>query len=380
MALQQRKLLLHFDINKTLIVSDVAGGVGTEQMINSLLSEVAWGKINADTQAWELLSEEPSVCAPDESTGWMTFNEYLENILKPEKAQKRAVKTSFTEEGKIGESFRPAYERILNALALPEDVRAAAAAAVPALAGGQCFILPCFFELLLALQARGRAFSLVFRTFGHDLPQIAEEFNAFCEGRHPCWPHARMDGTGGTADRRLKLPQASGKFYRDGEGGDGMHLAMIDSTTQLVEISHGVEEVWKTIIEKSAGGTTLGLSDCYPWWRDNNESDTSGKLLLVAGDEEHGEEEVGVAAEGGAPSSAPPRAAAAAAPLALFFDDNVERDRAHIVDVRRAAPGAPPVPFARSKDRFIFKAEPFAAILDRQYYINALELLESNNV
>mmetsp|Transcript_35360 Transcript_35360/g.55540 ORF Transcript_35360/g.55540 Transcript_35360/m.55540 type:complete len:241 (-) Transcript_35360:2698-3420(-) len=133
MALQQRKLLLHFDINKTLIVSDVAGGVGTEQMINSLLSEVAWGKINADTQAWELLSEEPSVCAPDESTGWMTFNEYLENILKPEKAQKRAVKTSFTEEGKIGESFRPAYERILNALALPEDVRAAAAAAaVPA--------------------------------------------------------------------------------------------------------------------------------------------------------------------------------------------------------------------------------------------------------
>eukprot|EP00639_Heterosigma_akashiwo_P009353 CAMPEP_0194602972 /NCGR_PEP_ID=MMETSP0292-20121207/29969_1 /TAXON_ID=39354 /ORGANISM="Heterosigma akashiwo, Strain CCMP2393" /LENGTH=357 /DNA_ID=CAMNT_0039465319 /DNA_START=113 /DNA_END=1185 /DNA_ORIENTATION=+ len=357
MALQQRKLLLHFDINKTLIVSDVAGGVGTEQMINSLLSEVAWGKINADTQAWELLSEEPSVCAPDESTGWMTFNEYLENILKPEKAQKRAVKTSFTEEGKIGESFRPAYERILNALALPEDVRAAAAAAVPALAGGQCFILPCFFELLLALQARGRAFSLVFRTFGHDLPQIAEEFNAFCEGRHPCWPHARMDGTGGTADRRLKLPQASGKFYRDGEGGDGMHLAMIDSTTQLVEISHGVEEVWKTIIEKSAGGTTLGLSDCYPWWRDNNESDTSGKLLLVAGDEEHGEEEVGVAAETTWSETGRTSWTCAA-----------------------AAPGAPPVPFARSKDRFIFKAEPFAAILDRQYYINALELLESNNV
>lgn len=56
------------------------------------------------------------------------------------------------------------------------------------------FVIPAFFELLLHLKARRQSFSLVFRTFGHELAPVVTEFNAFCEGRHPLYPSARFDG------------------------------------------------------------------------------------------------------------------------------------------------------------------------------------------
>ena len=68
-------------------------------------------------------------------------------------------------------------------------------------------------------------------------------------------------------------------------------------------------------------------------------SDLSGKLHLVH-----------------LPEAGPPARDAAAGggggavPHAVFFDDNVERDRSHIVDVRDASTGAA-VPFAVSNNR-----------------------------
>ena len=48
-------------------------------------------------------------------------------------------------------------------------------------------------------------------------------------------------------------------------------------------------------------------------------------------------------------------------PIQLFFDDNVERDRAHIVDVRDAKTFTP-LPFALTQNVFIKKVEPILAI------------------
>lgn len=39
------RLVLHFDINKTIIMTDKAQGSGLDQMINMLLSECAWGRL-----------------------------------------------------------------------------------------------------------------------------------------------------------------------------------------------------------------------------------------------------------------------------------------------------------------------------------------------
>lgn len=64
----------------------------------------------------------------------------------------------------------------------------------------------------------------------------------------------------------------------------------------------------------------------------------------------------------------------------LFFDDNIERDRAHIVDARDLETGRP-LPFAGGRGgtqgRQLIKVEPWESILDLQYFVKALEAAEA---
>lgn len=39
------RLILHFDINKTILMSDKAQGASTNHMVNVLLCECAWGRL-----------------------------------------------------------------------------------------------------------------------------------------------------------------------------------------------------------------------------------------------------------------------------------------------------------------------------------------------
>jgi hypothetical protein len=81
---------------------------------------------------------------------------------------------------------------------------------------GQRRILPSFFELLIHLQASGRTFTIVLRTFGTDLRDVIEEINLFATGEHPSYPSVRMDGSDGRTDIRLSVPGSTGAFFRCG--------------------------------------------------------------------------------------------------------------------------------------------------------------------
>lgn len=200
----------------------------------------------------------------------MTFNEALENVLRPDKATKKQLKARFTLPGEVGEALRPHYERVLAALRIPEAQRAAAAQALPKLALGQYYILPSFFRLINHLevcvcvvsivcadtstrlspipkpttknqnplqtpQESGRDFHIVFRTFGIDAPEVAKEWNLFCDGAHPLFTPSRPERTRG---RRLELPRDSGVIHRTGlalheQLHEGVHLAMVSEATQV---------------------------------------------------------------------------------------------------------------------------------------------------
>ncbi len=82
-------------------------------------------------------------------------------------------------------------------------------------------IVPSFFRLVSLLHQKGADFKVVFRTFGVDIPRVSEEFNAFCEGRHPhcsrfseTGSFVHMDGSNGLPDRRLRLPDRSCAIIR----------------------------------------------------------------------------------------------------------------------------------------------------------------------
>ncbi len=56
----------------------------------------------------------------------------------------------------------------------------------------------------------------------------------------------------------------------------------------------------------------------------------------------------------------------------MFFDDNIERERAHIVDVRDVHTYAP-VPFEVSRGRYLRRVDPYQAILDKEYYVKEVQ-------
>jgi hypothetical protein len=45
------------------------------------------------------------------------------------------------------------------------------------------YIIPSFFKTIETLEARGQSFSIVFRTFGDDLPDVMEAVADFCAGK-----------------------------------------------------------------------------------------------------------------------------------------------------------------------------------------------------
>jgi hypothetical protein len=45
------------------------------------------------------------------------------------------------------------------------------------------YIIPSFFKTIKTLEARGQSFSIVFRTFGDDLPDVMEAVADFCTGK-----------------------------------------------------------------------------------------------------------------------------------------------------------------------------------------------------
>jgi hypothetical protein len=55
-----------------------------------------------------------------------------------------------------------------------------------------------------------------------------------------------------------------------------------------------------------------------------------------------------------------------------FFDDNIEFERAHIIDIQNSKT-LESVPFENAKNKFIVKSEPFFAIIDHMYFVKEID-------
>jgi hypothetical protein len=389
----RRPLVLHFDVNKTIIICDAAAGVSLDEMLNSLLSECCWGPRPAALEA----AQDPATLSPPEkhaiAVAWaptigpsteppddaslITFSDLLEGELCMTKAPRKRLKKTFTDPGCVGERFRGTYDSLRTAMTLPDGVNLPKCAVErPGQADDAAhgdlksptrfhFILPSFFRMAQALHADGRRFSIVFRTFGVDLPEILGEWNAFCSGKHPLWPHVRMDGADGRPDRRVVPPHGTGAWTRfagpRGAREAPIALSVVDRATGVVRVARGAKACASAIDEQTQDGRTLGLQDDWAHWNAQGEADDAGKLLLVTDP---------AAARGAAGARA-----ALSAPHHIFFDDNVERTRAHIIDVRCRLTGRT-VPFERARGVWLVRSEPLHAIRDPRYFLDAVDRCE----
>lgn len=262
----RRPLVLHFDINKTIIMCDPGKGVQCDEMVNSFLSEACWG-------TWAQTSE-----LPGDAEG------------------RRALAATWTMQRGPTPEAQPGLVTYADLL-----------------------------EVILKLDKKE-----------------LQEFNVFCTGTHPCFPDVPESMSRFVLDPAMD----TGKWMRDD---DGIHLTLEGQPQQ-----DGAEQCAAALNERLFGASkrcSLALQDFFPFWRKQGESDDSGKPVFVE------------------PLSE-------TSPHVLFFDDNIERDRAHIVDARDASTWAA-LPFSQTQNVHLIKAEPISAIEDVNYFVAAVAAAEA---
>lgn len=361
----QSHLVLHFDVNKTIVMLDTIQNIPPGDVLNGILSECAWGRqvegANGDvTKGWRLDRPTPSPIRPVDSEELLSYLEYLELSLpgkaKDMKKKREQIWKKFTDPGEPGEALRPFYEQLQDAL--KGEGRMV----------GTKMVIPAFFELVSQLASQGRSFSVVFRTFGSDLPVVQEEFNAFCAGLHPKYPDVRLDGSKpGFPDLRM-APESTGSWYRDANqtslvwgsttleedlkaaGGD-LDQFLADPANAQLRSSRGFEAVMKDLTAKTSKPCALGLRDYFPYWHQGGQHGPFGKPLLLDTRDHHRHH--------------------------IFFDDNILLDDSDtkIVDVRdKTGREIWPVYAQRY---YLCRAEPLLAILDDSYYVRKVEQYET---
>ncbi|KAE8994297.1 hypothetical protein PR003_g21547 [Phytophthora rubi] len=404
MATKRRSVVLHFDLNRTVLMSDAAGGRTMENTVDYLLSECTWGYVSPSSPSeWVCVSETSSIEPPSSGTQnvakLITYKQFVDDahpyqslataagsdidhikaVNKAAKKKRTALQSAFTGgDNAPGRRVRGSFEEVMQKLHFPEgaqrDAAKQLAASMPksrlqeAWSEGRYYLLPSFVHFLSYLASpqvteKELDVKLVFRTFGDDIVEVARELDLLVAGQHPVGLPALPDKF------RLKLEPSDRRvatFYRDGFAADGTALAVgtltkVPFSSKLAEegasapnnfyaadpdvkVVRGFQPIQKTLEGMLKGASTLALRDYWEWWSAHAEDGQYGKLLLI--DEEKTEKEGDVV---------------------VFFDDHIEAHHSHIVDVRDARSGAP-VDFKKSRGKYLERVEPFAAITDPNYF------------
>lgn len=76
-----RQTILHFDLNRTILMSDTSGSRSIEDTVNYLLSECIWGYVDptSTTPRWVCTSTTPSVVPPSPNS--MTYKQFVASQL-----------------------------------------------------------------------------------------------------------------------------------------------------------------------------------------------------------------------------------------------------------------------------------------------------------
>ncbi|CAE8726669.1 unnamed protein product, partial [Polarella glacialis] len=189
-----RKLVLHFDVNSTILIADPATGRTPDIALGIELSKTAYVQKSAEGQfRWHdgrsfddptCVSSPPSLIrdSVEDPPPWVSRNlEEFYEALRP-----KGSSFITTEEGKI---FKPEFDRLMARLAWTgpavDELMLSRDGSAPK---SLHLVVPAFFRCLVDLKRQQRPFCVVLRTFGHDLPDLQKAFAAFASGRHPLWP------------------------------------------------------------------------------------------------------------------------------------------------------------------------------------------------
>lgn len=246
---QRRKLVLHVDLNNTILVSDAVTGQGTVAALDYFLTTVTWGKMSQHGK-WEWLSDSPSLLPPCE--GAVSYYSQFGRI------------PGFT--SSAGQRFRGVLDEHLDLLRWPEDVKGDTELSVKGEDGRLYhWILPSFFQLLKDLVQEEREFAILFRTFGTDLPRVLRAVSrALNQGAHPLFPDL--------PELKLNVNMTPGKIRCNKRG------IVLSRAEDRVSTRDGERGLYQYLSSVQGLG---GFQDHFDWWASNTFSIRGGKPLWV---------------------------------------------------------------------------------------------------
>ncbi|KTG42781.1 hypothetical protein cypCar_00005620 [Cyprinus carpio] len=244
-----RRIVLHFDLNNTILVSDAVTRQGSVAALEYFLSTVTWGRMTKGK--WEWLSEAPSLLQPCE--GAITYYTQFGRVA------------GFTTVGP-GRRFRRVLEEHLDLLRWPSDIPADKELSVKGEDGKLYhWILPSFFQMLQDLSSQGLEFSILFRTFGSDLPRLLNAVKRAVEqGSHPLFPDLPA--------LKLRVNVTAGRIRCSGKG------ATLIRGEEHVSTRDGEQHVYQYLSTAEGLG---GFQDHFDWWARNTYSILGGKPLWI---------------------------------------------------------------------------------------------------
>lgn len=245
-----RKLILHVDLNNTILVSDAVTNQGTVAALDYFLSTITWGRMSKAGK-WEWASETPSLSLPCE--GAVTYYSKFGRVV------------GFTSAGP-GRKFRGVLEEHLALLRWPTDQPEHKDFSVRGEDGHLYhWILPAFFQMLQDLASEGVDFAIVFRTFGSDLPRVlAVVRQALVQGAHPLFPDLPA--------LQLSVSEVPGRIRCSAKG------AVLTRGEDRLSSREGDRGLYQYLSSIEGLG---GFQDHFDWWARNTYSILGGKPLWV---------------------------------------------------------------------------------------------------
>lgn len=370
----RRTMVLHVDINKTIIQVDAAGGRTMEDVLNSNAAANVFGVVD-DSGAWQpVFGPHDPRPSSDDRRRFISYDDYVDSVYceppgmqdlpkaerdavwKKVSAARRAASRQFTFTGAVGQHYAYLVEEQRKCLTYDHGSRYHS-------------IIPSFFYMVNTLSELNWPFYLIFRTFGSDLPHVLAEWRQFVLGEHVCKPSGPLLHE----MRAHYVEPRTGCIYRDHDSlfvcyGPSVAASSsslpekegVDQATvvEALKKTPGCEEVRHTDFQQlekdlleyfSHSNNTGGLVDYYPCWAQGAERRSGGKVYPV-----------------------PMSGAKAASQYTVFFDDNIFiGEERSIVDLRDSETGESVCDEAKEK-RYCVHANSYEAIVKPSYFLDSL--------
>ena len=130
-------------------------------------------------------------------------------------------------------------------------------------------MIPAMFACIQTLHERPQPARFVFRTFGSDLPDVAQAVTAFVQGKHSDYP--------GFSHENLVLTQEN--LFR-GRWADNGKLYQLWSYDETKVVASGDAEIMAFLEDKPI----CGIQDDYEFWAKNGWEPWAGKPVWVPAD------------------------------------------------------------------------------------------------